>query len=96
MDLLQCVQRKAAKMLQRMEYPPYKDRLREMGLFSRREENTPAEENTPGRSRSGHYLKGGCKKEGDRLLSSVCCERTRGNDFELEEEIVRLDVRKFL
>ena len=42
------------------------------------------------------YLKGGCKKEGDRLLSGVCCERTRGNDFELEEEIVRLDVRKFL
>ena len=94
MDLLQCVQRKAAKMLQRMEYPPYKDRLREMGLFSRREENTPAEENTPGRSRSGHYLKGGCKKEGDRIFGRICCDRTWGNGFKLKEGWSRLDIRK--
>ena len=24
-------------------------------------------------------LKGSCKKEGDRLFSRVCCNRTRGN-----------------
>lgn len=27
------------------------------------------------------YEKGGCKKEGNRLLSGVCCDRTRGTGF---------------
>ena len=30
-------------------------------------------------------LKGGCTKEGDRLVNRVCCERTRGNGFKLKE-----------
>ena len=33
------------------------------------------------------YLNGGCKKEGERLFSRVCCDGTRGNGFKLEEEI---------
>jgi len=43
---------------------------------------------------SFQYLKGGCKKEGDRLTSRVCCGRTRGNDFKLKESSFRLDIRK--
>ena len=31
------------------------------------------------------YLKGGCKKEGDRLFSRVCCGRTKASDFKLKE-----------
>ena len=31
------------------------------------------------------YLKEDCKKEGDRLFSRVCCDRTRGNGFKLKE-----------
>ena len=30
-----------------------------------------------------HYLKGTVRK--DRLFSSVCCDRTRGNGFKLKE-----------
>ena len=30
------------------------------------------------------YLKGGCKKEGDRLFSRACCGKTRGDGFKLE------------
>ena len=34
MDLLECIQRRVTKMIQGMEYLSYKDRLRELGLFS--------------------------------------------------------------
>ena len=42
------------------------------------------------------YLPRGCKKEGDRLFSSVCCDRTRGNSFKVKEGRFRLDIRKKL
>ena len=43
---------------------------------------------------SFQYLKGNCKKEGDKLFSRVCCDRTRRNCYKLEEERYRLDIRK--
>jgi len=40
------------------------------------------------------YLKGSCKKDGDRLFSRACCDRTRGNGFKLQEGRYRLDIKK--
>ena len=39
-------------------------------------------------------LKGAYKKDGDRLFSKACCERTRSNSFRLSEDRSRLDIRK--
>jgi len=40
------------------------------------------------------YLKGAYKKDGDRVFSRACCDRTRGNGFKLKEGRFRLDIRK--
>ena len=40
------------------------------------------------------YVQRGCKKDGDKLFSRVCCDRTRGNGFKLKEGRFSLDIRK--
>ena len=40
------------------------------------------------------YLKGGYKKEGDRLSSSNCGDRTKRNSFKLKERRFKLGIRK--
>ena len=40
------------------------------------------------------YIKGAYKKDGDKLFSRACCNRTRGNGFKLKEGRFRLDIRK--
>ena len=75
-------------MIKGMERLSYEERLRELGLFSlekRRLQDLIV---------AFQYLKGAYKKDGDRLFSMACCNRTRGNGFKLKEGRFRLDIRK--
>ena len=78
---------KTTKMIQGMEHISYEDRLKVLGLFSlekrRHQGNLRA---------AFRYLKRSYRKEGDRLFSRVCGDRTRGNGFKLKEGRFRLDI----
>ena len=82
MDLSERVQKRDTEMIHRMEDLFYKDRLRELGLFSLEERRCWED-----LIAAFQYLKGSYRKEGDRLFSRACCDRTRGNRFKLRGEI---------
>jgi len=55
----------------------------------------PGEGKAAGRPESScQYLKGAYKKDEDKHFSSTCCDRARGNGFELREGRFRLGRRK--
>ena len=69
----------ATKMIWGLKHLVCEERLRELGLFSvekRRRQGDPRSD--------FQYLKGTCKKDGDRLFSRACCDRTRSNGFKLK------------
>ena len=89
MDLLEHVQRRATKVIQGMEHLSY-NRLRQLGMFSLQNRRLQRD-----LIAAFQYLKWSYRKEGDRLFSRVCGDRTRGNVLSnIEEGRFRLDIRK--
>ena len=73
MELLEQLQRRATEMIRGLEHLSYKERLRELGLFSLKK----------GKLRGDlivafQYLKEAYKQEGERLFTRVDSDRTRG------------------
>ena len=89
-ELLERVQRRATKMIKRLEHFSYEERLRELGLFSL--ENRRLR----GISSMYRYLKGEIKEDRARLFSVVPSDRTRGNRHRLKHGSFLLNIRKHL
>jgi len=89
MDLLEEVQRRAAKIIRGLEHLTYKDRLRELGLFSLEKRRLQGDLMT-----ALQHLKGAYKKDGDSFFTNACCDRKSSNDFKLREGRFRLHIRK--
>ena len=75
-------------MIRGLEYLPYKDRLRELGLFSLEKRRLWSD-----LIAATQYLKAPYKQEGSHLFERVENSRTGGNGFQLTEGRFGLDVR---
>jgi len=76
-------------MIRRLEHLSYEERLEELELFSLEKGRLCGDLIV-----AFQYLQGAYKKDGDKLFSRVCCNRTRDDDFQLKEGRFRLDISK--
>jgi len=76
-------------MIKGMEHLSYEERLRELGLLCLEKSTLRGD-----LIAVFQYLKVVHKKDGDKLFSRACCNRTKGNVFKIEEGRFRLDIRK--
>ena len=78
-------------MIRGLEHLPYKDRLRELGLFSLEKGRLQGDLIV-----AFQYLKVAYRKAGEGLFVRAGSNRTKGNGFKLKEGRFRLGIRKKL
>ncbi|KAK4832474.1 LOW QUALITY PROTEIN: hypothetical protein QYF61_023521 [Mycteria americana] len=89
MDILEWLQRRATEMVRGLKYLSYEERLSEFGSFSLEKRRLRGDLIV-----AFKYLKGAYKKNGERLITRACSDRTKDNDFKLKEGRFILDIRK--
>jgi len=88
-ELLETVQRRATKMMRRLERLSYKEMLRELGLFILKKRRLRGDLLT-----AYKYLNHGCEEDGARFFSVVPIGRTRDNGHKPNHKKLHVNMRK--